>query len=101
ETFEGVPLVEILQLAGIKFGEKLRGQALATYLLVEASDGYKAVFALPELDSAFTDQVVLLADRRNNKPLAETEGPLRIIVPHEKRHGRWVRQVISLVIRRA
>ncbi|MGH7456112.1 MAG: molybdopterin-dependent oxidoreductase, partial [bacterium] len=71
-TFEGVPLVEILQLAGINFGEKLRGQALATYLLIEASDGYKAVFALPELDSAFTDRVVLLADRRNNKPLAET-----------------------------
>ena len=54
-TFEGVPLMEILQLAGIKFGEKLRGQALATYLLVEASDGYKVVFALAELDSAFTD----------------------------------------------
>ena len=93
--------MEILQLAGIKFGENLRGPALATYLLVEASDGYKAAFALPELDSAFTDQVVLLADRRNNKPLAVTEGPLHIIVPHEKRHGRWVRQVISLIIRRA
>lgn len=100
-TFDGVPLMEILQLAGIKFGEKLRGQALATYLLVEASDGYKVVFALAELDSAFTDQIVLLADRRDNKPLADTEGPLRIIVPHEKRHGRWVRQVISLTIRRA
>jgi DMSO/TMAO reductase YedYZ molybdopterin-dependent catalytic subunit len=99
-TFEGVPLMEILQMAGIKFGEKLRGQALTTYLLVEASDGYKVLFALAELDSAFTDQIVLLADRRDNESLSETEGPLRIIVPHEKRHGRWVRQVTSLIIRR-
>jgi hypothetical protein len=99
-TFEGVPLMEILQMAGVKFGEKLRGQALANYLLVEASDGYKVSFALAELDSAFTDQIVLLADRQDNKPLSENEGPLRIIVPHEKRHGRWVRQVTSLIIRR-
>lgn len=42
--FEGVPLVEILKEAGVKFGQELRGPALATYLVVEATDGYKAVF---------------------------------------------------------
>ena len=99
-AYEGVSLVEILQLAGVKFGENLRGKRLATYLLVEAADGYQAVFALPELDPAFTDRVVLLADRRDSKPLSTLEGPLRIIIPDEKRHARWVRQVTSLTIRR-
>lgn len=94
--FEGVPLVEVLKAAGVKFGEDLRGPALAAYLVVEASDGYRAVFALPELDPAFTDRVVLLADRRDGKPLGEGQGPLRVVVPGEKRHSRWVRQVTTL-----
>ena len=98
--FEGVPLVEVLKAAGVKFGQELRGPALATYLVVEASDHYRAVFALPELDPAFTDRVILLADRREGKPLAGNEGPLRVIVPGEKRHSRWVRQVVALRIGR-
>ena len=98
--FEGVPLVEVLKASGVKFGQDLRGPALATYLVVEAADGYRAVFALPELDPAFSDRVILLADRRDGKPLAGNEGPLRVVVPGEKRHARWVRQVIALKIGR-
>jgi DMSO/TMAO reductase YedYZ molybdopterin-dependent catalytic subunit len=98
--FAGVPLVELLKAAGVKFGQDLRGPALASYLVVEAADGYRAVFALPELDPAFTDRVILLADRRDGKTLGEREGPLRIIVPGEKRHARWVRQVIALKVGR-
>jgi len=100
-SFEGIELAEILKLAGVKFGEHLRGKDLALYLVVSASDSYKAVFALPELDHAFTDQTILLADRRDEKPLSEKEGPLRIVVPNEKRPARWVRQVTELTIRRA
>lgn len=100
-TFEGVALVEVLRLAGVEFGEKLRGKNLALFLVVEAADGYKAVFALPELDPAFTDAVILLADRREGKPLSAAEGPWRIVVPGEKRQARWVRQVVTLTIRRA
>jgi DMSO/TMAO reductase YedYZ molybdopterin-dependent catalytic subunit len=99
--YEGVPLIEILKLAGIASGEKLRGDKMTLYLLVEASDAYRAVVALPELDPAFTDKLVLLVDRRDGKPLSGQEGPLRIIVPDEKRHARWVRQVISLVVKRS
>jgi len=98
--FEGVRLGEILQQAGVKSGKDLRGKALALYLLAEAADGYQAVFALPELDTSFTNRVILLADRRDDRPLAATVGPLQIIVPDERRHGRWVRQVKTLTIRR-
>ena len=59
------------------------------------------VFTLPELDSLFTDKVVLLADRRNGKPLSEKEGPVRIVVPDEKRQARWIRQVKSIAARDA
>ena len=100
-SFEGVDLGEVLTLAGVKLGEHLRGKELALFLLVEAADGYRAVFALPELNPAFTHRLVILADRREGKPLGEKEGPVRIVVPGEKRQARWVRQVTSLTIRRA
>ncbi len=100
-TFEGVALVEVLRLAGVEFGEKLRGKSLALFLVVEAADGYRVVFALPELDSAFTDEVIILAGHRDGKALSEAEGHWRIVVPNEKRQARWVRQVVALTIRRA
>ena len=100
-TFEGVALSEILQLAGVEFGEKLRGKNLALFAVVDAADGYRVVFALPELDPAFANQPVLLADRREGKALASNEGPLRIVVPGVKRQGRWVRQVVAITIKRA
>jgi DMSO/TMAO reductase YedYZ molybdopterin-dependent catalytic subunit len=100
-TFEGAALIDVLQMAGVKFGDGLRGKSLALYLVVEASDGYRAVFALPELDPAYTDHAVILADRRDGAKLGASEGPLRIVVQGEKRQARWVRQVSGLIIKRA
>jgi hypothetical protein len=100
-VFEGVPLSAVLVAAGVKLGNELRGPALANYVLVEATDGYRVVFALPELDPASTDQIILLADRRDGKPLNSKEGPFRIVAPNEKRHSRWVRQVVAIGVRRA
>jgi DMSO/TMAO reductase YedYZ molybdopterin-dependent catalytic subunit len=99
--FTGVTLTEVLKAAGAPLGDKLRGPQLSKFLLVAAADGYRAVFALPELDPGFTDAVVLLADRRDGQPLAAGEGPLRLVVAHEKRQARWVRQVKALSVLQA
>lgn len=99
--FEGVTLMEVLRLSGVEFAEKMRGRQLALFLVVDAADGYRAVFALPELDPAFTDQIIILADRRDGKALPEAEGPWRMVLPNEKRQARWVRKVVALTIRRA
>ena len=100
-TFEGVLLSDVLAKVGVPFGEKLRGKALSQYLLVEAADGYRAIFALPELDPAFSEKRVYLVTKRDGKPLSEKEGPFRIVVPDEKRPARWVRQVTALRIEAA
>ena len=99
--YEGVFLIDILAKAGVPTGNELRGKELTRYVVVEASDGYRAVFAIAELDSAFTDRVILLADRRDGRRLSDREGPLQVIVPGEKKHARWVRQVTRLVVGRA
>jgi hypothetical protein len=100
-VFEGVLVADVLKKAGVRQGKELRGEFLSLYLQVDAADGYRVIFSLPELDEAFTDRIVLLADRKDGKPLSEREGPFRIIVPDEKRAARWVRQVVALTIRRA
>jgi len=97
-TFEGVALKAVLEKAGVGFGETLKGKRLASCLLVEAADGYRAVIALPELDPAFTDKQIVLAFLKDGKPLDEKEGPYRIVIPDEKRMARWVRQVTTLKI---
>jgi DMSO/TMAO reductase YedYZ molybdopterin-dependent catalytic subunit len=99
--YEGVALVEVLKLAGVPFGDLLKGRNLTKYLLVEAADAYQVVFALPELDPAYTDRVVLLADRRDGKPLAHSEGAFRLVVPDEKMPARWIRQITTLTVIRA
>jgi hypothetical protein len=100
-VFEGVALVELLQRAGVPLGKDLRGDRMVTYVVVGAADGYRVVLALPEIDPAFSDRLILLADRRDRQPLSPHEGPLRLVVPGDKRQARWVRQVTSVTVRRA
>lgn len=97
-NFEGVTVKSVLEKAGVTFGESLRGKRLSNCLLVAAADGYRVVIALPELDPAFTEKQTVLAFLRDGKPLAEKEGPYRIVIPDEKRMARWVRQVTTLRI---
>jgi hypothetical protein len=96
--YAGVALGDVLRLVGRAVGDSLRGARVADYVLVEAADGYRVVFALAELDTSFTDRTVLLADRKDGVPLAANEGPFRIVVPGERRPARWVRQVTRISV---
>jgi hypothetical protein len=94
--FEGVPLSALLTTAGIHLGDTLHGSRLTETLVVEAADGYKVVFALAEVDPAFAVREIVLADKRDGKPLDSKEGPFRIVAPGDKRPARWPRQVVEL-----
>ena len=98
--YEGVPVAEILEKAGAPLGKELKGPNMAVGLVASAPDGYHVLFSLAEFDPAFTDRVILLADRRDGKPLDTREGPLRFIVPGDKRHARWIRGVTTLEVLR-
>jgi hypothetical protein len=100
-SFSGIAVSDILQQAGAPMGAQLRGKNMSKYLLVESKDGYLTVFALAELDSAFTDRTILLADQVDGQPLAPDKGPFRIIVPGEKKHARWTWGVTTFIVRSA
>jgi DMSO/TMAO reductase YedYZ molybdopterin-dependent catalytic subunit len=98
-AYDGVPLAEVLKLAGVSFAEHPRGRASA-YVLVEGADGYRAVLALVEVDARVTDKVVLLADRLDGKPLPDGVGPRRLVVSGDKAPVRAVKQVVRVSVHR-
>src|ERR1700754_113831 len=95
-AWEGVALVEVLRAEGAPLGKALRGDALANYVRVTATDGYQVVFGLGELDSDMGAAKVVLVDRHEGKPLDEKEGPLRVVVVGDERPARWVRSVETI-----
>ena len=101
DRYDGVPVIELLKRAGAPDGEAIRGPELAKYVVVTGADGYRAVFVLAELAAAFSDRVILLADRRDGGELPENALPYQVIVPGEKRPARWVRQVVSIEVMEA
>ena len=98
--YGGVPVAQILEKAGAPLGKELKGPNLALGVVATAPDGYRVLFSLAEFDDAFSDRVIILADRRDGKPLDSREGPLRLIVPGDKRHARWIRGVATLEVLR-
>ena len=98
ETYEGVLLEDLLQKAGVPHGEQLRGAAMVSYVLAEAEDGYRVTFSLAELDSAFLNCEVIVADTMDGLPLGAKQGPFKLVAPHEKRPARWIRMVKSITI---
>ena len=95
-TYSGVRLLDLLKEAGVPSGESLRGKTLASCIVVIAADGYQVVFSLAELDESIGNEQVLVADAEDGKPLSPETGPLRLIVPGDKRPARWVRMVKTI-----
>jgi hypothetical protein len=93
--WQGVALQDVLGHAALPTGEALRGRAMARFVRVTASDGYQVIFSVAELDPAFGDLRVIVADSKDGQSLGK-DGPYRLIVPNDKRPARWERNVRSI-----
>jgi hypothetical protein len=100
-SYEGVAVRTVLSLVKAPVGKEMRGKNLTLYVVAQAADNYRAVYALAEFEPDFTDRVIVIADRRDGQPLGEKEGPLRIVIPGEKKQARWVRMLSGLAVRDA
>jgi len=98
ETYEGVQLRELLLRAEVASGEQVRGASMTTYIVAEASDGYRVIFSLAELEPSIGNAEVLVADKVDGSLLDEKHGPFQLVVPHDKRAARWVRMLKSLTV---
>ena len=97
-AYEGVLVGEILKRAGVPMGEALRGEAVAAYVVAHATDGYRAVYSIAELDNAFAPNDVIVADMVDGKPLFAYQGPWRLVAPRDLRGARSVRLLDRLEV---
>jgi hypothetical protein len=96
--FEGVSLPDVLRAAGVTFGKDLKGPRLAAYVLAEAKDGYRVVYSIGEVDPDTGNIQILVADKKDGNALTGTEGPVRLVVPQDKRPARWIRMVTGISV---
>jgi DMSO/TMAO reductase YedYZ molybdopterin-dependent catalytic subunit len=99
--YEGVALQTLLAKVGAPQGSELRSKYVTLVVVAEATDGYRAVFSLAELDADFAGAQVLVADLQDGKPLDAQHGPLRLVVSGDKRQARWVRLLKTISVLKA
>jgi hypothetical protein len=104
-VYEGVLVGDLLRAIGVPLDLKCgtRDDAklrvlIGTGVVVDAADGYRALFSLMEVDPDRKDNPVLLASKKDGQPLGK-EGPYQVIEPEGKIKGRWVQQVVRIQIR--
>jgi hypothetical protein len=96
-SYSGVPLRTLLVGAtGEKTAmPKLRELADAV-ILVHAEDGYQAALSAAEVVMDTKGERYILALERDGKALEASHGPVRLIVPADSEHVRWVRMVSAV-----
>lgn len=99
QTYEGVLLSSLLAKADAPTGKTLHGIEFRDYVEVSASDNYRVIFSLAELDPPTHANRVLLADTVDGKMLDSTQGPFKLISPDDIRPERWVRMVTKVSIK--
>jgi hypothetical protein len=97
---EGVALQDLLSRAGVPSGADVRGPASATVVLAVGADGYAVAFGIGDLDQLLGAQVAVVADRCDGKDLGADVGPMRLVVPGDRRGARSVRNLVALEIER-
>jgi len=90
------------------------GQGSGAVLHVRGAVQEPLTLSAPELDRLPRERVrveerdggvaeyegVSLVDRKNGAPLSAEEGPFRVVMEGERRHSRWIRQVVCLRVER-
>lgn len=96
-TYSGVPLATVLpgRIKGDATMASLRGLADAV-VLVRAEDGYQAAVSAAAVALDKKGERFLLALERDGKALDARQGPVRLIVPGDPEHIRWVRNVVAI-----
>lgn len=98
-TFTGAKLWDVIGAAQPNFNADVRNDKLSMYIVVTGTDGYQAVIAWGEIDPDWGNQPILLAYEANGAPLEG--GALRLVVPGDKRGGRYVSGVTNISLRDA
>ena len=96
-TYSGVLLYDLLQQVGVQTAHK-KNDFLHKGIAVIGSDGYSCVLADGEIEPRFGNEQVLIAFNLNGKPLAESNGFARLVVPGDQKMGRFVSNLVEIQV---
>jgi DMSO/TMAO reductase YedYZ molybdopterin-dependent catalytic subunit len=98
--YTGVRLRTLLEHSG-SLVTRLRGPALAQYIVVEAQDGYRVAFGVADLDTSLVAHTLLLADSVDGHALSAEDGRWRLVVAGDHGGARSPRLVSAIRVRDA
>ncbi len=106
KTYVGVPLLDLLNEAVVVTDSTRKNDILRKYLVAQATDCYESVVSMAEVLPNFGGQPVLVAYATVDAagietPLDDSEGRFRLIVPGDKAGGRFVSNLMRIIVRSA
>jgi DMSO/TMAO reductase YedYZ molybdopterin-dependent catalytic subunit len=102
-TYIGVPLADLLTQAVVQVDPAIKNDILRKYVAVTGSDCYEVIVSLAEVLSDFggDSQVFVAFATGTGQPLAANEGMARLVVPGDKKGGRYVSNIVKITVRSA
>jgi hypothetical protein len=96
-VYHGLPLLEVLEKAGLETRTMAAGRKIAPAIVVAtARDGYTVVFSVGELVMHRADPRVYLVSETAAGPLPENEGPVRLMVLGDRVRSAYALKTIEL-----
>ncbi len=96
-SYSGVSLWALLSKADIITHPEIKNDILREAVVATASDGYKVIISLGEIDPDFGNQPCLIATQQNGADFT-SGGFVRLIFPNDVKKGRWVYDLTSLKV---
>jgi hypothetical protein len=93
-----VPLLALIRASEPHYTDETKHPELRFLVKVQGRDGYSVWFSLAELLPEFGNGKVYIALDVNGEALSGDEAPVRLLVPGEKDHGRWIYGIASIVL---
>lgn len=99
-TYGGYRLWSILDHAGIQIDEAQHEDFVGKVVVASSTDGHSVVIAGGEIEPRFMNGDAIIATTRDGQPI-DDEGGVRLMVPYDKKPGRWAKFITRLDLRRA
>ena len=99
-SFTGTRLLNVFDAAGgAKLPNDSNNARLRVTVVVTGADGYQVALGWGELDPDFGAAPIMLAYLSDGQPMGDKLGMARLVVPGDKRGGRYVSTVKSIEIK--
>jgi hypothetical protein len=98
KTGSGVPLLSVIQAAGLKVDQGAKHHDMAFLAIVEASDSYLVFFTIPELMPKVGHAQAWILWSVDGKPLSGKEAPFRLIVSTDSGPDRNIYGITKITL---